>query len=278
MAIDAEAAARAWELYQQQSGGSASKTDRRFPDQWTPAEAQPSARVGNLPRMPNETAAQRSARIQGQEKTPGMDIYVWGSGAGAEQWRKYSPEMRANMEGKLVNAGVLREGNFIPGTDGMAQHEAWELVLDWSEYYGITPLNALRKMEAEGIYRDTSGGGGGGGGAGPRTVTVIPDYETIAQNSKAMLRNQLGRDMDDWEIKLVADEMQKLYRKQAGQQLEAQLAGSGEFEITDPQTVTQAFIEEQYDPEIQRQQAIQENSANYKLSMDVLTRGAAMVE
>ena len=43
----------------------------------------------------------------------------------------------------------------------------------------------------------------------------------------------MGRDVEDWEISLAADELQKNYRKQGQQTVAAQLAGSGEYEITD---------------------------------------------
>jgi hypothetical protein len=242
--------------------GITDKDTRRYPDQWTPAELQPSARRGF------DTSV---------ELTPGRELFTYTAGQGGLIWSGYSPELRANLEPRLISSGLLENGDFIPGQANQAVNNAWDTVLDWSEYYGITPLNALRKIEREGAYKDANGGGGGGGGGGRSTVTTIPDYATIAQRAKDQMKNTLGRDVEDWEMKLVADEMQKQYRSASQQQLAASLAGSGEFEIADPQTVTQAYIEEQYAPEIDRVSDVAQSAANHKLSMDVLTKGASMI-
>lgn len=203
-------------------------------------------------------------------------IYTYISGEGADYWDSYSPETRKRLEGQMVQAGILGEGDYLPGASNKTQHDAWEEVLGYANYYGVTPFNAIRRLEVEGIATG-AGGGGGGGGGGRRTVTTIPDYPTIAQNAKTMLQRSLGRDMEDWEISLTANEMQRLYKKQAQQQLDASLAGSGQFEITDPGSVTQAFIDDQYSSELDRISDVGETSNNYKLSMDVLTKGAKMV-
>ena len=203
-------------------------------------------------------------------------IYTYISGEGANYWDQYAPETRKRLEGQMVEAGLLGEGAYQPGASNKIQHDAWEEVLGYANYYGVSPFNALRKLQVEGISMGV-GRGGGGGGAAKRTVTTIPDYKTIAQNAKTMLQRSLGRDMEDWEISLTANEMQRLYRKQASQQLKASLAGSGEFEITDPGSVTQAFIDDQYSSELDRLGDVSETSANYKLTMDVLTKGAKMV-
>ena len=203
-------------------------------------------------------------------------IYTYISGEGANYWDQYAPETRKRLEGQMVEAGLLGEGAYQPGASNKIQHDAWEEVLGYANYYGVSPFNALRKLQVEGISMGV-GRGGGGGGAAKRTVTTIPDYKTIAQNAKTMLQRSLGRDMEDWEVSLTANEMQRLYRKQASQQLKASLAGSGEFEITDPGSVTQAFIDDQYSSELDRLGDVSETSANYKLTMDVLTKGAKMV-
>ena len=204
-----------------------------------------------------------------------VPIYTYISGEGADYWNSYSPETRARLEGQLVDAGFLTQGGFQPGATNKIQHDAWEEVLGYANYYGVTPFNAMRKLQTEGVAMGVGRGGGGGGGRS--TVTTIPDYPTIAQNAKTMLQRSLGRDMEDWEVSLTANEMQRLYKKQASQQLAASLAGSGQYEITDPGSVTQAFIDDQYSSELDRLGDVGETSANYRLSMDVLTKGAKMV-
>ncbi len=197
------------------------------------------------------------------------------SGQGAQYWNGFSPEMRKRFETQMVNAGLLSEGNYEPGVSSIIQQQAWEKVLGFANYYGVSQRDALDGLERQGIAFGV--GRGGGGGAARRTVTTIPDYETLAQNAKSMLQRTLGREINDWEVSLTADEMQKQFRKQSQQQLSASLAGSGEFEITDPGATTQAFINDQYSNELDRLTSVGEQGANYKLAMDVFTKGARMV-
>jgi hypothetical protein len=209
---------------------------------------------------------------------PENPIFIYEGGDGARYWDNYSQETRKRLEGQMVEAGVLSAGSYRPGGESDVQYRAWEQVLGWANHWEITPYNALARMSAEGVGRTSGGGGSGSGGGGGRsTAYTIPDYDTIAQNAKDMLRNTMGRDVDDWEISLAADELQKNYRKQASQMQAAQLAGSGEFEITDPGTVTQAFVEDQYADELSRIKDIGDEKRNYGLSMAAFTQGAKMV-
>ena len=208
---------------------------------------------------------------------PENPIFIYEGGDGARYWDNYSQETRKRLEGQMVEAGVLSSGSYRPGGESDVQYRAWEQVLGWANHWEITPFNALARMSAEGVGRTSGGGGGGGGGGGRSTAYTIPDYDTIAQNAKDMLRNTMGRDVDDWEISLAADELQKNYRKQAKQMQAAQLAGSGEFEITDPGAVTQAFVEDQYADELSRIKDIGDEKRNYGLSMAAFTQGAKMV-
>ncbi len=262
--------------------------------EWAKAMQEAGMTSGNKAIKPSKTTADQYTPAQGQPQTPlvgrkiitsggtvDLDtspIFTYMGGDGARYWDSYSARTRARLESQMIDAGLLRPGSYIPGESGFAQHEAWEGVLGWANYYGVTPFNALARLQREGTYKKAyGGGGGGGGGGGARTVTTIPDYKTISQNAKEMLRNMLGRDIEDWEMKLVADEMQKQYRNQSQQQLQASLAGSGEYEITDPVTVTRSFIEDKYKNELDRLTNVGEQSANYKLAVDVFTKGTAMI-
>ncbi len=253
------------------SGNKAIKPSKTTQDQYTPAQGQP--------QIPVIRRIMIGGDVGWAEEDSPQPIFTYMGGDGARYWDSYSARTRARLEQQMVDAGLLREGSFIPGSSSFEQHEAWESVLGWANYYGVTPFNALARLQREGVYKRThgGGGGGGGGGAGARTVTTIPDYPTLAQRAKEMLRNTVGREVEDWEMKLVADEMQKQYRAQSQQMLDASLAGSGEFQITDPETVTQAFIEDKYRNELDRLTAVGQQSGNYKLAVDVLTKGSAMI-
>ena len=130
-----------------------------------------------------------------QQELDTSPIYTYVSGEGGDYWNSYSAETRKRLEGQLVEAGFLSKGGYQPGASNKIQHDAWEQVLGYANYYGVTPFNAMRKLQTEGIAMGLDGGGGGGGGRS--TVTTIPDYPTIAQNAKTMLQRSLGRDMED---------------------------------------------------------------------------------
>ena len=223
------------------------------------------------------TLYDRDAVDENGNPLTGDPIFIYQGGDGARYWDNYSQETRKRLETQMVQAGVLREGEYSPGGTGTQQYRAWEQVLGWANEWNVTPFNALAEMQATGVGRTSGGGGGGGGGAGPSTAYTIPDYETISQNAKGMLRNTMGRDIEDWEISLVADELQKNYRKQGQQTVAARLAGSGEYEITDPGTVTQAFVEDQYSDELSRIKDVGDEKRNFGLAMASFTQGAKMV-
>ena len=139
----------------------------------------------NQPQIPlvSRTRILADGTIEELDTSP---IYTYISGEGAKDWDGYAPETRKRLEGQMVEAGLLGEDGFQPGASNKIQHDAWEEVLGYANYYGVSPFNALRKLQVEGISMGV-GRGGGGGGAAKWTVTTIPDYNTIAQNAKTML-------------------------------------------------------------------------------------------
>jgi len=211
-----------------------------------------------------------------EQETYGEDQYrrQYITGDGAQMVGGWSPERLSAYEELMLDAGLLTPGSYTPGQMGREQIDGWEYVLGEANYFGLSPQSMIQRLARLG--RNTPRGGGGGG-RGRSTAYTIPDYDTLAQNAKNMLRQTVGREINDWEMSLVADELQKNYRKKATQLQAAQLAGSGEFEVTDPQTVTQAFVEDQYSDEISRISGIQENTFNNQLALKTFMQGAGAV-
>ncbi len=198
-------------------------------------------------------------------------IFSYIGGDGQRYWDSYAPETQERLTAQLVDVGLV-----APGTTGRyTLGAAWEYVLGAANEWEVTPFNALSRLQAESRSRGGRGGGGGGRARGP--VIEIPDYPTIAQNAKNMLRQTLGRDPQDFEMAMAGQEMQRQYQRWAETKKQTALSGGGVYEINDPQTMTQAFIEDEWASEISRLEAIDEERANYSVAMNALTQGARMV-
>ena len=205
------------------------------------------------------------------------------SGAGALLWGGYAASTRNRLTQQMVEYGLLDKAY---GSEGMSsgnfqdQHNAWDTVLGVANYYGISPFNALSKIKTlsgAGVSGYGRSGGGGGGGGGGGLVTEIPDYASISQRSKDMFRQMIGRNPEDWELSLVADEMQKQFKSADTATRTARLSGNGTFEIPEPAQTTKSFIESKYGDELERQQDVESTTNTNKLILQAATMGAKMV-
>lgn len=200
-------------------------------------------------------------------------IFTYISGDGQRYWDSYAPETQQRLLGQMTDIGIVPTGTTT--RDRYALGSAWEFVMGAANDWEVTPFTALSRLGPELKKMSGGGGGGGGGAAGPRVE--IPDYPTIAQNVKNMLRSTLGRDPQDWEIALTGAEMQGQYQNWAQTKMSSALSGGGIYEINDPTTLTQAFVEDTYASELDRLGDIEDERVNYSLAMQSLTKGAGMV-
>ncbi len=206
-----------------------------------------------------------------------VDPNYYVNGDQARFWNSYSPEFREILEQKMLDAGLLVEGGYIPGAKGFEQHSAWANVLSMANYLGIGPSAALEHLVKLG-QAARAAAGGRGSGAGPSTAYTIPDYESIAQQSKDMFRSMFGhRDPQDWELSMVADYMQQQYRSAADTQIQARLAGNGEFEMPDPTLKTKAYIEDTWDNELSRLRDVESTAATHNMLISAATGGARLM-
>lgn len=176
----------------------------------------------------------------------------------------------------MAQAGLVPEG--YAGVDSFTAEtaSAFTEATRWANYYGITVKQYLQRQGE--LLKQTSGGRGrgGGGGAGRRYTIEVPDYETITKTTKDMLRQKLGRDPKDWEITLVADEMQRQYGSWADAQERKALGGNGVYEVPDPTKLTEQFIESKYEDELARLEDVEERAENNRLLVRAATAGAAL--
>lgn len=195
---------------------------------------------------------------------------------GAQQYMAMGANERAKYTELMVEAGMLPEewagiSEFSPEAAAVFTE-----ALSWANYWGTSVDNVLARRGS--LYqklKDRRGGGGGGGG-GPTVKIEVPNYETLTQQAKDLLRKNLGRNPKDWEMTLVADEMQRQYGRWADATRARMVGGNGTYEIPDPQTLSQAFVERTYADEISRLEDIADTTQMNQLLISAATRGTNM--
>lgn len=183
-----------------------------FPDDYKIEEPEKDARL---------RAAQELMGVR-RETTPNFDDRI---GARPryydfDQWRDFatkSPEYQSMVQSQLVAAGLLDEDDFIPGAWTFEAARAMELAMAESNATSgrLSWVDVLRQRaqgrEEAGVDEETRSLL-----ASRRLVLPAfrePDYASLSTNVKDLFRNQLGRDPVDWEVALLADQLNADYRK-----------------------------------------------------------------
>ncbi len=209
-------------------------------------------------------------------------------------WAQMTPQRRANTEKAMVEADLLEPDTFVPGSIGFTQMEQFRDVLAYGSYFGIGWAVALQRMGVEAKFRRDNApeeprrpGAVRASFSVPASLRTIPDYPSITQETRNLLRNRLGRDPEDWEMGVLADNMQTHYRdantekikaaRAAFDQAQRGISGDMEIEVPNPQLRTQAFIEDRYAAEITRTDQVRDTSTTNRLMLDAITKGAGMV-
>lgn len=219
------------------------------------------------------------------------------SGSELLTWTQISPEKRSVYEDKFVRAGLLdaEDGvfGFQPGAIGMPQMQALRQTMAVANYYGVGIDIALDRMIVDQTAAERLAASRRGPGAQrasfsvPASLRQIPDYESIQQEVHNLARQRLGRDLEDWEIGVLADQMKGQYQNANAEKIKAARAafyqaqsgksGVMEVEVPDPQYRAQKFIEERYGAEIGRNDQVQDTAATNRIMIDAITRGGSMV-
>ncbi len=213
-------------------------------------------------------------------------------------WSQLSPKSRSRIEGQLEEAGLLptlKDGTpaYTPGAMGLEQFAALEQVQAWANTEGQGFEFALLDWQAYGRNQRRIAADNRPAGARrasfsiPASMRQIPDYESIEQEVTNIFRSALGRDVEDWELGVLADQMKSKYQDRNAEMIVAAKAnfyqaqggavGATEVEVADPRLRAQKFIEERYGPEIDRRSQIEDTSVTNRLMIDAITTGARMV-
>lgn len=203
--------------------------------------------------------------------------YRYDPSAAARQFYAMGANERSKYTKLMAEAGLLPEewsgiGDFDPEAAG-----AFQQALSWANYWGKPVDEVLASQAALRKKLGRDGGGGGGGGAGPQVKIEVPNYETMAQLSKELIKGELNRDVEDWEMNLVADEMKRQYGAWASATRARMVGGNGTYEIPDPQVLTRKFFEDTYANEIERLDDVEDTRLTNNLLLQASTLGGDMV-
>ncbi len=210
-------------------------------------------------------------------------------------WSQLTPDKRASVERQMVFADLLDAGGFDPGSVGFTQLEQFRDVLAYGNFLGVGWNVALTQMGVEAKFRRDNEPAPPPRGSGrvrasfsvPASLRTVPDYESAEQETRNILRNRLGRDPEDWELGVLADNILGHYRnantekikaaRAAFDQAQRGISGDMEIEVPNPQLRTEAFIEDRYSAEIDRTTQVRDTSVTNRLMLEAVTRGAGMV-
>ena len=204
-----------------------------------------------------------------------------------EQYEEMGTHNSANL------AGV--SGYPVSGlTFDMNAMALYEQATSYSAQFQTTPgesIMILGEMKRDNQARTTRSYGGGGAApkySVPASLRTIPDYKSLAQESKGIFRQSMGRDLEDWELSILADQLKEDYSTRNDQMIVAHRAawedavagGSTEVDysdVTDPTSALEFDIEERYAGELDRQERVQDRAMNRRILMDSISIGQRMI-
>ena len=225
--------------------------------------------------------------------------YNWSQGSGAAQWGSMAAYSRRAKVKYMIDSGVATPEQAADYSNpfSLSGAQQWGRVLGVSRELQVAPYEAMNSMGAE-ISRirslvNRSGGGYGGGSSGPTysvpaSLREIPDYKTLAERTKGIFQQELGRDMEDWELSALADELKDKYVQANRDRIQIHKAawddavsgGSTDVDFTEVEEPTEGLefdIGEKYEDELARYDRVEDRASNRMLLMDSIAVGERMV-
>ena len=122
-------------------------------------------------------------------------------------------EQVAELEDRMVRAGILEEGSFNGGNP-VETWQAFKDLLGYSNWMGYDYMTTLGYLESSGVTRPKP--------EFTPSAYVAPDYDTLAESVYVIFARDLGRDPEDWEVQQLASRLGSHYREQYQNQVEAE--------------------------------------------------------
>lgn len=189
-----------------------------------------------------------------------------------------SVEYTRQVQQQLIDAGLLSNRDVVPGYWGEDSEAAMKMAMDDANGTGSTWMEVLaRRSEAMANLTPEQLALRAGRVPFTSPAYLEPDYATLAQAVRRTFSQTLGRDPEDYELALLADQMSTDFRKQYGAELGAARAEydagnraivegteqeSGTFQAVDSMARFQESMLTKYGTEIERREDIGELQQN----------------
>lgn len=252
-----------------------------------------------------------------------MESYQFQQGSGFSQWINFTPEQRAMRTKYMYDSGLItqaqyeaaggwspnnRSGNtgyfepemgmYVGGTAyggdpfNLVLGSIWEQAVGLSQDFQIDPMAALRSIAQQKQILEATTPRGYGGSAPkysvPASLRTVPDYKTLAQETKGIFSSQLGRDMEDWELRLLADELHAQYERYNETAIgvhkdwwdDSVAGGTTDIDFTPIETPGAALefdVEEKYAAELDRYERVEDAANSRRVMMDSISLGRRMI-
>jgi hypothetical protein len=194
---------------------------------------------------------------------------------------------------EIIDAGVIDYTDPL----GFTQLQVWAEAMHVSRAGQVSPMSALSvigdRIRTErarlGEAPPTGGGARRPAYSVPLSLRTIPDYESLAQESRNELSRKLGRDAEEYELNLLADKLGGHYTTRNTEMISADkarwnaaMSGHSEdvpemVEVPNPGLRLQGDIENQYGAELDRLERGEDQAQSRRLLVDALTRGTGML-
>lgn len=227
---------------------------------------------------------------------------IYFRGDGYAEWFGMSARKRDEQLRLFVHNDLMTENEYESIVDGfgiggnpydVTASKLWETVVALSSEAGMSRNRAIQTLGTAVRTEAANQPRGGSGGRGPTysvpsSLREIPDYKTLAQQTKSVFRNELGRDLEDWELQILADQLKSSYEEANRERIalhraaweDAVSGGSVDVDfgaVDDPTTALQYDIEERYANEISRNEDVAMAANRHRILMDSIAVGQRMI-
>lgn len=259
-------------------------------------ETRPGLRLGGIPA--EDLAIPTVAQTGKPWEAPSFD---YKTGDGRAQWIGFTPRQREYRLKMMRDNGLISQEQYdIMGGDigggspmNLVAMDIWETALSVSSEFQFDPLTsieALGEVKAVQAANQTrrSGGYSAPKYSVPASLREIPDYKALAEESRSVFRPMVGRDLEDWELNLLADQLKGNYETMQKERIaihkqawdEAIAGGTVDVdfsEVTDPRSSLSYDIQETYANELDRYERVEDAANNRNVLMQSIITGDRMI-
>lgn len=223
-------------------------------------------------------------------------LYDWDAGSGQAQWQGMAAYSRRAKVDYMVQTGLIRDDERARYYDSnsILGGQMWEAVNGVSRGGQMSQYEAMKQLGgvATDVRDQLRGTGSGARSIAPKysvpaSLREVPDYKALATQTRELFRPTLGRDMEDWELAFLSDELGEQYKTRNDQLIQAHkaawddaVAGGtvnvDDIEVTDPGSALTFDIEDRYSDELGRQEDVEEYGTSRQLLMDSIAVGQRM--